>query len=308
MNDMMKRLGFTPDEAEFFINLSDKLSSASREAIDALKPEYLCESLVSTDPLEHDVSSDKAEQELEKIAEAEGIDPKSLKMLFLLECALTLPERYEKAGYDTELAYDLLCDITYKLRECEHVHNVMGTMTFDWFHNHFLLRRFALGRFQYDPTVWISDRIYDFGDIHLRKGSPIVRFHIPSSGHFPREERLDSYKRAYNFFCKEGELLILVCGSWLLYDKNREVFPQGSNLLDFMDDFDMFSIREGHSPFSQAWRVFGMDYDGDTSKLPRETTLQRNYIKWLDEGNTVGSGAGVILFDGKKIINNKRDN
>ncbi len=308
MTDMMQKLGFRADEAQFFLQLRDTLSASAHEKLAYLKPRYLCEIADEAFAADEAAINEKTEAELTALAECEGVHPYSLHLLFLLEAALSLPAKYEAAGYDTQLAYDLLCDLRYKVRECERVYGIMGTSVFDWFHRHFLMKRFALGRFQYDPTEWISDKLYDFGDIHLTKGHPIVRFHIPSSGSFPRSERIASYKKAYDFFNKDGGLLILVCGSWLLYDGNRKVFPEGSNLLDFMDDFDMFSNRESEKVFPEAWRVFGRAFDGDTSSLPRETTLQRNYIKWLEAGNKVGSGAGVILFDGEKIINNKRDN
>lgn len=31
--------------------------------------------------------------------------------------------------------------------------------------------------------------------------------------------------------------------------------------------------------------------------------MQRAYKKWLMEGNKAGSGFGILLFDGEKIIN-----
>ncbi|MBQ8551783.1 MAG: hypothetical protein IJ428_03105 [Clostridia bacterium] len=119
---------------------------------------------------------------------------------------------------------------------------------------------------------------------------------------------MDSYQRAHAFFKPEGGILPIICETWLLYGANRNIFANGTNLYDFMDDFDIFRSEDNDTPFPDAWRVFYKAYDGDTSVLPRETSLQREYIKWLDAGNKVGCGIGVILFDGERIINNKRDN
>ena len=78
---------------------------------------------------------------------------------------------------------------------------------------------------------------------------------------------------------------------------------------DFMEDFDIISnTREENDVFSASWSIFGCDYNEDMSKLPSDTSLQRNFIRYLKKEKNTGWGTGVILFDGEKIVNNKRDN
>jgi len=138
----------------------------------------------------------------------------------------------------------------------------------------------------------------------LKKGDTVFAFHIPSSGSMTREMRYDSYKKAFNFFMKHNEKYIpIVCESWLIYPNNSEFFPKDSNLYDFMNDFDILYGYENENAFPDSWRIFNMDFEGDTSVLPKETRLQANIAKYLDSGKKIGNGYGIILFDGEKIIN-----
>lgn len=300
MKELMTKIGFDDDEILFFSDLYKGLSSSIISKLDDLKAAFF-------NPGE---SSDTKEvcnyvcEELTAISESINCHKYSLHLLFLLYCAEELKTRYLNKGLDISLYYDLLCDITYKLQECKKVHNIMGTDSFNWFHNHFLITLFALGRFQYIKGEFHSDKEYRCGDVCVKPGDPVYYIHIPSSGGMPEEERMHSYKKAYDFFgCNNGNNIILVCESWLLYPPNRFIFPENSNLMSFFNDFDIISSIEPLVPFRNAWRVFNKDYTGDTSELPRETTLQKNYIKWLEAGNQVGNGYGIIIFDGNKIIN-----
>ena len=38
--------------------------------------------------------------------------------------------------------------------------------------------------------------------------------------------------------------------------------------------------------FVDAWRVFGRCFDGDITKLPQETTIQRNFINYIEKGGS----------------------
>ena len=55
--------------------------------------------------------------------------------------------------------------------------------------------------------------------------------------------------------------------------------------------------------FPNSILVFGMEYNGDTSKFPKDTTLQRNFINYLNDGKKCGFGHGIIIFDGENIVN-----
>ena len=145
---------------------------------------------------------------------------------------------------------------------------------------------------------------YTKNGVNLKKGDRVINIHIPSSGAMTDEMRLESYKKAYEFFKKDGEKnLVFVCYSWLLYPALENIYPKGSNLYNFFKEFDIIS-EEVHPvlPFTNAWRVYYKDYYGDNSVLTENTTLERNISNWLKGGNKIGGGYGVIVFDGEKIL------
>lgn len=297
MEKFMEQAGFDKIETEFFLNTYAKLDDADKKLIDSLGTEFV----YGTTP----EIFNSVQERLNPLGEKYSLDIKVINMVFILSNLEKMRQLYIEKSIDESLFYDMLKDLKCKLDECKKVHGVYGTMSFYWYYKILSADIISLGRFQYQTDKFYGDS-YKWGDLTLTKDDDVVRFHIPSSGPMTREMRLDSYKRAFEYYGKnKGEYLIITCVSWLLYTGNRDVYPEGSNLLDFMDDFDITESTESENAFPNAWRVFGMDYDGDTSKLPAKTSLQKNYIKWLEKGNKVGSGCGVIIFDGEKIVNKK---
>ena len=129
--------------------------------------------------------------------------------------------------------------------------------------------------------------------------------HIPSSGEpFDQAARLASYKKAYQFFKEElqGGPLVCVCGSWLLYPPYRGILSPTSNVVSFAGDWDILSSQESEE-FHDAWRVFGAASKLSPEQWPEDTSMRRAYKKWILEGHKAGSGFGVLLFDGEKILN-----
>lgn len=296
MEEMMKKIGFNEKEISFITELYEKLDDASKKELPEIKKTYFMENTEGS--LESVVNS------LRKMSEKNAVHIYSLHLFFLLYCLDTLKENYKKAGLSEELFYDIAKDITYKMHECRDVHNIIGTFVFPWFHHHFLKRLFALGRFQYIKGKFRAPSPYVYKDITINEGDDVYYIHIPSSGAMTEEMRLDSYKKAFEFFGKtHGGYCVFVCDSWLLYKENEKIFPENSNLMGFFKDFDIIVSTEPNEPFSNAWRVFNCDFNGDVSLLPQKTTLQKNYAAWLAQGKKVGGGYGVIVFDGEKIVN-----
>ena len=302
MENLMDKCSFSTDEKAFFINLYQGLSLDTLMLLDCLKQRYL-------NPGDDSAAVNmEVKEKLAALAETVDVHPYSMHMLFLLLCAPEMVKGYIAKGWDVELAYNLLMDLRYKLTECEKCTQIIGTMTFEWFHRHFLLNRFALGYFQYDPIKWDLDMEYHFGDVHVKKGDPVYKIHIPSAGKMTREKRLESYCAAHDFFgFKKGEPVVLYCRTWFLYEGYQQCYPEGSNLRDFRGDYDIIEDTQ-LDKFHDAWRIFNCDYDGDTSALPRDTSLQRNFISYIENGGNFGVGAGIIICDGERILNNQRDN
>jgi hypothetical protein len=239
---------------------------------------------------------------LRSIAEKTGVHAYTVDFLFFVSCSEQLRERYRAWNLPEEIFWDSMKDLRYKLLECREVHGVWGTFVGSWFPMFFTLERFALGRMQYEYASF-PRAYYEKAGVTLRRGDPVYNMHIPSAGPLTRESRMDSYRRAYRFFEREldGRPLPIVCHSWLLFPKNEEFFPAGSNLVDFLHDFDIIDTGE-QDKFWDGWRVFGHDWELPPEQLPRRTSLQRGCADWLKAGRKTGEGFGVLLFDGEKIL------
>ncbi|MGM9653666.1 MAG: acyltransferase domain-containing protein [Eubacteriales bacterium] len=223
-------------------------------------------------------------------------------LTFYAFCGEPLLERYRSAGISEEIYWDSMRDLRYKFFECLAVHGVPGTFVGTWHSGFFRMTRFALGRLQYEHASFAEDAYTRCG-VTLHRGSDVINCHIPSSGPLTKESRMDSYRRAYDFYRRDfpAGVLPIVCSSWLLYPEHADFLPANSNILSFMGDFDI--IRSGvDEKFSNAWRVFGAAAAEPPEKWPRDTSIRRAFAERVCSGGSVGSGYGVILFDGEKIL------
>ncbi len=246
----------------------------------------------------------QALEEVKKLGEEYGENEYTIQFLLILNCMPTLKERYDAAGIDEKIFWDSADDLRCKLLECIKCKEVPGTFVAGWNDGFLKMDRFAYGRFQYEVRKYDFD--FDFitrCGHRVRRGDTLINFHIPSSGvPLTDEVRLSSYKEAYKHYVHlfpDGKV-IFSCGSWLLYPKHREFLPEHSNILKFMDDFEIVSWSE-YDHFSNDWRVFdkyaGLPYD----QLPRDTSLRRAYADWLVKTGKAGDAFGVIVFDGERI-------
>ena len=98
-----------------------------------------------------------------------------------------------------------------------------------------------------------------------------------------------------------GNTLFIKCDTYLFYPPFESVFGEESNTVRFAKRFELTQVKQGET-FNDAWRIFGEDYRGITSGLKRETSLQKKFISYIDNGGTFGLGIGYALFNGKRII------
>ena len=136
----------------------------------------------------------------------------------------------------------------------------------------------------------------------LKKGDVVYNCHIPSGSPLAPEAVMDSLRRAHAFYQPENGVLPVICHSWLLYPPHKKVFPPASNLLRFAEMFDV-TESEVSPDYNDFWRIFHCPYHASLKNLPRRTELQRNFAAYLQQGNQMGLGLGVLLFDGKTILN-----
>lgn len=296
IENFMKGINLPPEAISEFMALERQIFTDSKlkELFKKLKADFFA----------GDIEVGDALNKMEEIAEETGISKFSLHFIFLINCTDIILEKYKAEGLSEELFWHTMEDLRYKLLECYEVKGVWGTFVGTWFAGFFDLSRLALGRFQYELSDFGREK-YDKAGVVLTKDSPVYNFHIPSSGQpFDPQARLESYRLAYDFYgCKEkGEPIILVCNSWLLYEGHREFLPEKSNILSFMNDFDIIESWE-KDEFGDAWRVFGGKHELPMEQWPEDTSMRRAFKKRLLEKGKTGGGYGVIVFDGEKIIN-----
>lgn len=237
----------------------------------------------------------------EAIAMESGISVYTVNAVVIILSAQWLWEDYKTSGYTEPLFWDTMADAIYKLYECKTVKGVWGTFVEYWFDYIFKKTVFRLGRFEYEIAKFPHDAPVTIHGHTIHPGDTVYNVHIPSCGPMPRDVRLDSYRKAYNFFAKDKETIIFACHSWLTYAKNREIFPPHLNMVDFLNDWTI--LKNQQTPeFTACWRLFGKPYSGNPHNLPTDTTAQRAMADWLKAGNLPGVGYGIMLFDGEKIL------
>ena len=173
---------------------------------------------------------------------------------------------------------------------------VWGSFVAKWFRGFFQLERFALGRLQFEFIRFGRD--YEKDGVKLTPDSRVLNVHIPRSGErLSPESTADAYAKAAEFYSKRlgGAPVAFVCDSWLLFPKNKEIMKPGSNLLAFISDFDVYEWGY-YDNYNDTWRLFDTPYTPDLEKLPADTSLRREYIKMMANGEKTGYGKGVYLY------------
>ncbi len=228
-----------------------------------------------------------------EVAEQSGVHKYAADMVFALWCAHPLRYIYRQKGWDEEIFWKSMEDLRYKLMECKSVKGVWGSFVAYWFRGFFIGDRHGLGRLQYEPR----ELRYSYGD--YKEGDLVYNCHIPSAGPLTPELVMDSLKKAYAFYQPKDGILKVVCNSWMLYPPMYEVYPEGSNLRAFMELFTILNTKEDPEN-KNLWRIFGSEKE--LQKLPEGSSLQRRLKTFLLEGNNMGHGYGILLFDGEKVL------
>ena len=64
-----------------------------------------------------------------------------------------------------------------------------------------------------------------------------------------------------------------------------------------MNDFDIYASGE-YSDYTEVWRLFDKEYDGDVSRLSSDSSLRRAYADLIQKGERTGWGKGVFAYVG----------
>ena len=236
------------------------------------------------------------EQFLDKVSHMTGIHRYSVDMVFLLLSSKSMRYLYHEKGYTEEFYWANLSDLKNKLMECKMLHNIWGTRSCGWFRGIYTCVLFLIGRLQFEMRTLPVD---DYKGI-AKRGDAAIKVHIPSCGPLLQEDAIRSFELAKEFF-KEyfvGKPTVFYCGTWLLYPRHyHEVYTPGSNLCKFYELFDIVDSSE--SPDNHDfWRVFYQSFrEEEIDSLLENTSLQRNFKKYLKAGNLMGIGMGIRILE-----------
>ena len=232
---------------------------------------------------------------MDQLAQCAGVHPYTGRLVLFICLSRQLQLYYQQAGLPWQLWHDCMLDLRYKLLECRAVYGIWGTFV-DWFGRFYNLTRFTVGRFQFDMVQ--VGRAYEKDGVVLTPESKALNVHIPRTGtRMDRESVKKSFDDAAAFFRPwfGEEPVVFVCDSWLLFEKHREMLPASSNIVGFMDCFDIVEQQE-FPDYEEIWRFFDCKYDPDLDKLPQDSTLRRAYVELMRRGEKTGCGFGIFVY------------
>lgn len=239
-------------------------------------------------------------EKIRALNKSTGIHGFTLELLYMISLAPHLKELYIKENLPEDIYDASVCDLKWKARECKDNYGVWGMFVGWWTIGFFKLKRFAIGRLQFNMRKFTHGM--SANGLSFAEGEKYIDVHIPSSGHLNYEDCQESYKRAAEFFKNRYGLenIVFGCRSWLLSPDNERILPSTSNVLKFMRDYTILEATEDPEN-SNLWRIFNvMKMPEKPSMLPDDSSLRRAFIKWLEAGNTINTAFGVIVFNNER--------
>ena len=236
-------------------------------------------------------------EQLQAFSEESGTDRRTLDMLFLLWCAPFLREDYREKGISDTVFAETLSDLRYKLMECYANYGVWGNFVTFWYPGFYRCERFALGRLQYEKRQ-LQYPAYSM----LKEGDTVLNCHIPSCGPLHAEAVIHSLRQAYDFYkdVRRDGVLPVVCHSWLLYPPQYPLL--GGNSKAFQDLFCVLKQDET-AENNDYWRIFNTPFSKEAlASAAEDTSLRRNFKRFLLAGNRMGNGYGILLLDGERVL------
>lgn len=244
-----------------------------------------------------DVQFATVNERYQKIAQITGENSYTVGLLTYVCLSKKLREYYRTKGISDEIYYNSMLDLKYKLKECELVKGIVGSFVCFWFGGFFNLKRFALGRLQFE--IIPSKYEYSKDGKTVKVGDPLINVHIPrTETPLLHEECIRAYALAKEFFADrfKSSPVAFCCNTWLFSAAILEILKSTSNIKRFASDFDIIEsgFRES-GEYKDIWRLYDMDYTGDLSVLPEDSSFRRSYKQYLLNGGREGHGFGIFF-------------
>lgn len=214
-----------------------------------------------------------------------------INLYFAVNLAAKCKAEYVNRGIAPEVYRDTMNDINiWTARYFQKTGNP-GLMEMGWIRNHLNFRLFKLGRLQFEKGKLNNKNIEGFS-----RYSNCLHIHIPEGETLSPDKCSESLSKARGFFKTHWnrDYPIGSCHSWLLHENLKMILDQDSNIVQFSK---LFRIIENDNNNKQTLeRVFGEGLK-ISSDLPENTSLQRKMKAFLQKGNRIGMGFGIVEFE-----------
>jgi len=129
----------------------------------------------------------------------------------------------------------------------------------------------------------------------LQLGDTVLDIHIPRKDQFSVEACRDSISQAFFFFKKqfpEQPFKALFCHTWFFTIQLQQILPAASNIVRFQREFYLYPFP-GSLGFLWGF-VFG-DGKIDLKNIPRDTSLRRSVLDWIESGKELFDLPGLYF-------------
>ena len=233
-----------------------------------------------------------------QIAAEVNIHTYTIEFLMFMCFSRKLRETYLENGLPESLWCQSMLDLKCKMMVCKSVKNIWGMFVAWWYDGFFRMERFGMGRLEFELFDFPLDAYEKDGKV-LRKGDKVINVHIAKTGEPLTPALLDEAFQMAAEFYKDSfadKPMAFFCESWLIFSKMADLLPVRSNIRSFME---RFAIIHDHlyekGDYSEAWRLFDMDYTGNMDDFPGDSSLRRAYKQYLKDGGQWGEGYGVFF-------------
>lgn len=206
---------------------------------------------------------------------------------FYLQLACEVYEEYKCKNIREEIFNASFYDITIWAKECYRKYGCWGLEEVCWIGKTSKMELFRLGRLQFEPIILKED--LDGETVHLKAGAHLLNVHIPADGKMDYDECLESIEKAKVFFGDSFQAFI--CDSWLISPVLRELLPSESNIVKFMNLYEIVNVNFGTE--QPEARIFG-ELRADKENYPEDSTLRRKTKPIFMAGKDTGVGVGVF--------------
>lgn len=225
-----------------------------------------------------------------------------VNLIFYICLTNHLKFRYEKADIGSDIWSDTVAELKYKMIECKDRANIWGITDKESLRNIFEMKRFTLGRLQFEQTTFgdvLPTMKYEKDGIEITKETKVINVLVPRMLRNLDDELLEeSYRMAKDFFADEfsGMPMIFVCKSWMLYPEFADV-TEGTDVKSFSNEFEIIAVlddAEGEHP--DMVEVFDMEFVGSAEYYPEDTLRRRRFKEFLINGGRTGRGIGIKVL------------